>query len=174
MTERRKAKPYMNPYLAGMFLGLVLFASFMLTGHGLGASGGMVRTIVAAVDLVAPGHVDRTGSLAEIAGGDKNPFDNWLVWAVAGVLIGGFISGLLSNRIRVETQAGPRISSRTRWVMAFIGGALVGIGARLARGCTSGQALSGGAVLSAGSWVFMMAVFAGGYLLAWPVRKLWN
>jgi uncharacterized membrane protein YedE/YeeE len=58
--------------------------------------------------------------------------------------------------------------------MAFIGGALMGFGARYARGCTSGQALSGGAVLSVGSWAFMFAVFAGAYLLAYSVRKFWN
>ena len=57
--------------------------------------------------------------------------------------------------------------------MAFVGGVLMGYGARLARGCTSGQALSGGAVLSAGSWMFMLAVFAGGYLVAFFLRRLW-
>ena len=57
---------------------------------------------------------------------------------------------------------------------AFIGGGFMGYGARMARGCTSGQALSGGAVLSVGSWAFMFAVFAGAYALAYFVRKLWN
>ena len=61
-----------------------------------------------------------------------------------------------------------------RWGLAFLGGGLMGIGAGLARGCTSGQALSGGAVLSVGSWAFMMMVFAGAYMLAYPLRKLWN
>ena len=56
----------------------------------------------------------------------------------------------------------------------LLGGALMGYGARLARGCTSGQALSGGAVMSVGSWAFMFAVFAGGYGLAWFVRRLWQ
>lgn len=59
------------------------------------------------------------------------------------------------------TIRGPRVSIHTRWVMAIAGGALMGWGAALARGCTSGQALSGGAVLGAGSWAFMMMVFAG-------------
>ncbi|HUU29033.1 MAG TPA: YeeE/YedE thiosulfate transporter family protein [archaeon] len=174
MKDKPIQKPYMNPYLAGALLGLVLFASFMLTGHGLGASGGLARITAGVVDLVAPRHVDRTAALAEMAGGDQNPYDNWLVWAICGVMLGGFISGLLGKRVRVETRMGPHVSTRKRWLMAFIGGILVGIGARLARGCTSGQALSGGAVLSVGSWAFMMAVFAGGYLLALPVRKLWN
>ena len=59
-------------------------------------------------------------------------------------------------------------------MFALIGGALVGFGARLARGCTSGQALSGGAMLSLGSWAFMFSVFIGGYALAWFVRGLWQ
>ncbi len=50
----------------------------------------------------------------------------------------------------------------------------MGFGARLARGCTSGQALSGGAVLSVGSWAFIFAVFAGAYAVAYFVRGLWN
>jgi hypothetical protein len=47
------------------------------------------------------------------------------------------------------------------------------IGAQFARGCTSGQALSGGALLNLGSWAFMMCVFAGAYLLAYFVRRAW-
>ncbi|MCB1570869.1 MAG: YeeE/YedE family protein, partial [Xanthomonadales bacterium] len=57
---------------------------------------------------------------------------------------------------------------------AFGGGALMGVGAMLARGCTSGQALSGGAVLSVGSWVFMLALFASAYLIAPLLRRLWR
>ena len=76
--------------------------------------------------------------------------------------------------MKLETQSGPRISVKTRWAVATVGGILMGFGARLARGCTSGQALSGGAVLSVGSWAFMLAVFAGGYALAYSVRRLWT
>jgi len=58
--------------------------------------------------------------------------------------------------------------------MAVLGGIITGFGARLARGCTSGQGLSGAVTLSVGSWAFLMAFFAGGYLLAYFVRRLWN
>jgi hypothetical protein len=61
-----------------------------------------------------------------------------------------------------------------RIAFALGGGALMGFAARLARGCTSGQALTGGAVLSVGSWVFMFAVFAGGYMLAPFIRRMWR
>jgi hypothetical protein len=109
-----------------------------------------------------------------MAGGVRNPLDDWIVFLTLGTLLGGFFSGWLHGRLRVETNKGPHITVRTRWVMAFLGGAIMGYGARFARGCTSGQALSGGAVLSAGSWAFMFAVFAGGYALAYFVRRLWN
>jgi uncharacterized membrane protein YedE/YeeE len=170
----KTAKPYMNPYLAGVLLGIVLFAAFFITGNGLGASGGLNRIIVALEDLITPDHVDRTPYLLKMAGGDKNPLDHWLVFMTIGALIGGFLSGAIHGRLKIETNKGPNISVRNRWLLAFIGGAIMGYGARFARGCTSGQALSGGAALSAGSWAFMFAVFGGGYALAYFVRKAWN
>ncbi len=165
---------YWNPYLGGVLLGLVLFASFFVAGHGLGASGGVNRIVVAVEDVIVPEHVDRVPYLAQLAGGDRDPLRHWIVWEVAGILLGGFVSGLLRGRIRLQTYHGPQIRPGTRWAFAFLGGLLMGYGARLARGCTSGQALSGGAVLSVGSWAFMLAVFAGGYGLAWFVRRLWQ
>lgn len=171
---RRPEKPYVHPYLGGALLGIVLFLAFFFTGNGLGASGGLNRIVVFFEDLVVPGHVDRTAYLLTMAGGDKNPMDNYVVFLVFGTLAGGFISGFLNGRLKVETNKGPNISVRARWFWAFAGGAIMGYGARFARGCTSGQALSGGATLSAGSWAFMFAVFAGAYALAYFVRKLWN
>jgi uncharacterized membrane protein YedE/YeeE len=171
---RRETKDYINPYLAGILLGIVLFSAFFLTGGGLGASGGMNNLVVLAEDAIAPNHVDRTAYLLGIAGGNKNPLDSWTVWLLFGVIIGGFVSGWLNGRLKIETNKGPQISTRARWGLAFFGGALMGYGARLARGCTSGQALSGGAVLSVGSWVFMFAVFGGAYGVAYFVRKFWN
>lgn len=170
----RPTRPYLNPYLAGVLLGVVLFLAFFITGNGLGASGGINRAIVFIEDLVAPGHVDRTSYLVGLAGGDTNALDSWVVYVALGTIIGGVLSGWYHGRLRAETGKGPNISVRTRWILAFAGGAIMGYGARFARGCTSGQALSGGAVLSAGSWVFMFAVFGGGYALAYFVRKAWN
>lgn len=174
LFRKREEKPYMNPYLAGVLLGLVLFSSFFLTGNGLGASGGLNRILVFIEDMIAPEHVNRTPYLLAMAGGDLNPLDSWIVFVSLGVVMGGFTAGWLNGRVKVETNKGPQISNRTRWLFSFMGGSLMGYGARLARGCTSGQALSGGAVLSVGSWAFMFAVFGGGYAVAYFVRKLWN
>ncbi len=164
---------YWNPYVGGVALGLVLFLSIFITGSGLGASGGFVHTVGALTKLVSPEHVNRTPFLSKFAGGPANPWEHRMIWMGLGVIVGGFVSGLLAGRVRRETIRGPRVGVHARWVLAFAGGSLMGWGAALARGCTSGQALSGGAVLSAGSWAFMMMVFAGGYLIAYPLRKLW-
>jgi uncharacterized protein len=171
---QRPEKPYVHPYLGGALLGVVLFLAFFLTGNGLGASGGLNRLVVFAEDKIVPEHVDRTSYLLKLAGGDKNPLDDWIVPMVFGTLLGGMTSGWMNGRLKVKTNKGPNISIRSRWAMAFLGGAIMGYGARMARGCTSGQALSGGATLSVGSWAFMFSVFAGAYLLAYFVRKLWN
>lgn len=170
----RVARPYLHPYVAGTLLGIVLFLAFFLTGNGLGASGGMNRILVVFEDAFFPAHIDRTPYLISMAGGDKNPLENWVVFVSIGTVVGGFLSGWRNGRVKLETVTGPHTPVRLRWVMAFVGGAFMGFGARMARGCTSGQALSGGAVLSAGSWVFMLAVFGGAYALAYFVRRLWN
>lgn len=171
---QREGKPYVNPYLGGVLLGIVLFLSFLITGQGLGASGALSRIAVFIEDLIAPDHVDQVPYLLNMAGGGTNPLDYWIVFVTLGVIIGGFVSGLISGRAKWETTKGPNISNRTRWIMAFIGGIFFAYGARMARGCTSGQALSGGATLSAGSWVVMFAIFGGAYGLAYFLRKFWN
>jgi hypothetical protein len=167
------AKRYSSPYLAGVGLGLVLLASFFITGHGLGASGSMMSAVLAVEKVFLPEHVNKNEYLAKYGGGDKNPLKDWYVFELVGVLVGGLISGALAGRVKKETNHGPQITKRRRWVFAVIGGALFGFGARLARGCTSGVALSGGAVLSLGAWITMMSIFAGAYALAFVFRKLW-
>ena len=174
MNGNKDELRYWNPYVGGALLGIVLFLSFFIAGHGLGASGGVNRIAVSIQDLVVPEHVDKTPYIAKLAGGDRDPLNHWLVWEVAGIMLGGFVSGMLRGRVKLQTYHGPQISPRTRWAFAFAGGFLMGYGARMARGCTSSQALSGGAVMSVGSWAFMFAVFAGGYGLAWFVRRLWQ
>ncbi len=50
----------------------------------------------------------------------------------------------------------------------------MGFGAKLARGCTSGQALTGGALLGVGSWIFIVTAFAAAYLAAPLFRNEWT
>lgn len=172
---RREAAPYSNPYLAGVGLGLVLLAAFVVMGRGLGASGAFSSLVSWLVDLVAPAHAQANSFYTDyLESGVGHPLKDWLVFEVLGLVTGGFLSGLLAGRVRRTVEKGPRISTGGRLTLAFAGGALMGVGAKLARGCTSGQALSGGALLSAGSWAFMLMVFAGGYAAAWFLRRQWQ
>ncbi len=134
MTER----PFWNPYLAGVALGLVLLSAFLLTGRGLGASGAANRMAVTAVNAVAPGHVDRTPQMAKLKGGSSHMIHNWLVFMVLGVFLGGSVAAYSAGRLKRRLIKGPRISSRGRLILALTGGILMGIAARLALGCTSG------------------------------------
>lgn len=174
MATRGEPRPYLNPYLAGTLLGLVLFASFYVTGGGLGASAAMSRIQTGVLDWLAPLHVDRVAYFADLAGGTRSAWSHYSVFMLAGTVLGGFASGLVNRRVKLELRKGPRATTAVRVATALAGGLLMGYGARLARGCTSGQALSGGAVLSVGSLAFALAVFAGAYALAWFVRRLWT
>ena len=169
-----RSEKFWNPYLAGVALGLVLLATFLIMGNGLGASGAANRIGVTALGTVASGHVAGNPQMASLRAGGAHPLDNWLVFEVLGVFLGGLVAAYSAGRLGRRVLKGPRISVAMRLTLAVTGGVIMGIAARLARGCTSGQALSGGATLSVGSWVFMMALFAGGYAMAMVVRRQWR
>ena len=171
---KKKPNPVTNPYLAGTILGVVLFAAFALTHSGLGASGAISRIHVAVAKLVWASHVDRVATLASMGAGDRHPLDHVSIYLLIGTFAGGMVSAWLNGRMKFEIYKGPKITNYQRLFFALLGGAIMGYGARFARGCTSGQALSGGAVLSLGSWAFMFSVFIGGYAVAWFVRRLWT
>lgn len=173
MGAVRNPDRFWNPYAGGVALGLVLLGAFIVTGQGLGASAAAYRVGIAAVDAVAPSAVAASPTLAAVKAGGAGLLHNWWIFMALGVLLGGFVGAFSSGRLGREVLRGPRISSRARLLLALGGGVLMGLGARFALGCTSGQALTGGALLSAGSWAFMMAVFAGGYAVAPLVRKEW-
>ncbi|MBM4355138.1 MAG: hypothetical protein FJ109_15375 [Deltaproteobacteria bacterium] len=163
-----------NPYVAGLALGLVLLAAFLVLGHGIGASGAAARLGTTAMHAVAPEHTAANPAMGDHVKGGANPLTDWLVFMVLGIFLGGALSSMLAGRQEAGVTRGPRISVPLRLALAMTGGVVMGFAARLARGCTSGQALSGGALLSVGSWVFMLCVFGGGYALAWFLRRQWR
>jgi hypothetical protein len=167
-------KGYSNPYLAGVGLGLTLLAAFVIMGRGLGASGGFTTIVSTAVDFVSPAHAEANGLYQPyLDNKGDSPLKDWMVFEILGVLLGGLVSGLLAGRVKKEVVKGDRISTLGRLTFAFCGGTLMGFAAKIARGCTSGQALTGGALLSVGSWVFMISLFAGAFGIAYFFRRQW-
>jgi len=166
-------KKYMNPYLGGVLLGLVLVAAFWISGRGLGASGAAKSAVVASVQTVAPKHTENTAFYQEYLGTHPNPLKEWLVFQMLGVIVGGFLSGAIAGRLKFTVEKSPKITNKMRLIFAVLGGVFFGFGSQLGRGCTSGSALTGMAVLSVGGFVTMAAIFGTAFALAYFARKLW-
>ena len=167
-----KKTKYFNPYLGGVLLGLVLLAAFYVSGRGLGASGAVKSAIVTAVDVVSPSHVESSKFYKEYVEENPIPMKTWLVFEMFGVLVGGFVSGALSGRLKFKVEHSPLITSKRRLAFALMGGILFGFGSQLGRGC-SGSALTGMAVLSLGGFITMAAIFGTAFALAYFFRKNW-
>ncbi|MFO7721975.1 MAG: YeeE/YedE thiosulfate transporter family protein [Bacteroidales bacterium] len=166
----QKSTTYINPYLGGFFLGLVLLSAFVVGGHGLGASGALKNFVISITNTISPSFSDSRGFFKADSGGI---WKTWIVIMFLGVVAGGFISGAASGRLKFTVEHGPRIKPATRLVFALLGGMLFGLGAQLGKGCTSGAALSGMAVLSTSGILTMMAIFGTGFAIAAIFRRLW-
>lgn len=176
MTETKEIKgtKYLNPYIGGVLLGLVLLSANFIAGRGLGASGAIKSAVVTTMTTIAPSAADKSGFVKEFHESHAgNPMKTWLVFEMLGVLVGGFLSGALAGRLKLKVEHSPKITSRKRLILALGGGALFGFGSQLGRGCTSGSALSGMAVLSLGGFITMMAIFGTAFALAYFFRKNW-
>ena len=164
---------YANPYVIGVVLGLVLLFSFYTMGRGVGSSASFARIATAGVNLVAPDHAQANSYLSKYIQGARSPLVAWLVFLSLGAALGGLFSAFIANRIVKEVARGPSIGVQARLWLALGGGMLSGFAARLARGCTSGQALTGASELAFGSWIFMFCIFGGAYATAYFFKKEW-
>jgi uncharacterized protein len=172
----KRPQPYLDPYLAGVGIGLVLLTAYVVTGRGLGASGAFASVVAAGTAAVeGTARASASPALAPyLVNGVASPLGDWLVLELLGVAAGGFVSAWLAGRTKGAIDRGPGLGGTQRMFAAVCGGVVMGIGAKLARGCTSGQALTGGALLSVGSWIFIATCFASGYALAPVAKRLWR
>ena len=160
-----KPMPYMNPLLAGILLGMVLLATFVVTGHGLGATGFTTRLTAWVGMYVAPVATnanDYLGGMVE----EGKPLNAWITWQVIGVALGALLSAFLAKRIYIQLDGKKFLGGSKRPITALFGGILAGFGARVAAGCTSGLGLSGAAVLSLAGFTFLGTFFAVGLLVS--------
>jgi uncharacterized membrane protein YedE/YeeE len=173
-SKKEKGKKYLNPYIGGVLLGIVLLAANYVSGRGLGASGAIKSGVVTIMTAVAPSSAEKSGFVQEFGEAHgSSPMKTWLVFEMLGVLAGSFLSGAIAGRLKLKVEHSPKITSRRRLIFALTGGMLFGFGSQLGRGCTSGSALSGMAVLSLGGFISMMAIFGTAFALAYFFRKNW-
>ncbi len=163
---------FWSPYLAGAGLGLTLLASFVIAGQGLGASRAFTVAAGSALKAVSPAYTATLAYLTKYL--ERSLFADWTVLEVAGVFIGALIGVLMSRGFKVQFDRGAAMSAGARMMTALGGGMILGFASRLARGCTSGVALTGGSQLAVAGWVFVIAMFVSGFLFAALFRRLWS
>ncbi len=166
-------KKLWNPIFGGIVIGLAMILSFYTAGRGLGASGAFTRISAWLQDIIFPSFTESSVYFGKYFLHGHNPLNNYLVFMAIGIIVGAFVASVVAGDFKFEVLRGPGISSKGRLIYALAGGVIVGFAARLGRGCTSGQALVGGAELSIGSWVFMIFIFIGGFAAAYFVRREW-
>lgn len=164
-----KIKPFWSPLIAGIALGLVLLLTFVLSGHGLGASGA-ATDMVAGVGLqVMPEATKANGYLGPMVA-DGNPIGSWLTWEIIGVAIGALAAAFMAGRFRVQLDGSRSVGTPARLISTLAGGIISGFGARVAGGCTSGLGLSGAAALGISAFVFLALFFAAGLIVSRLVK----
>jgi len=151
---------------AGILLGLLNAATFYVSNYYLSTSTTFSRGAGMLVALVAPEHVAQNAYWAK-----TKPVVDWQFMLVVGLFLGAFLAAKLSRTIEVSLV--PRLfaarfggGSARRWGIGLLGGILVGFGARMADGCTSGHTLSGAAQLALSGWIATLGFFAGGIATA--------
>ncbi|MBU3590922.1 YeeE/YedE family protein [Polynucleobacter sp. 78F-HAINBA] len=165
MSEKNQncPAPYWNPLIAGILLGIVLLATFVVTGHGLGATGFITRLTAWFGMYLMPAATNANEYLGGMVE-EGRPLDAWISWQVVGVALGALLSAFFAGRIAVKFDGKRYLGGSSRPFTALFGGLLAGFGARIAAGCTSGLGLSGAAVLSLAGFTFLGTFFAVGLL----------
>lgn len=154
-----------SPYLAGAGLGLTLLATFYFVGWGLGASSAFSLLAGVGVQKMNPEFAARLQYFSQYLNKEA-PLLNWVLFEVGGLFVGALLGSVLSGNFKLRLDAPPGMSKGARIATAFLGGIIIGFAGRLARGCTSGIALSGGAQLAVSGWIFVVAMFISGFATA--------
>jgi uncharacterized membrane protein YedE/YeeE len=161
---RHTVRAFWPPWIAGLALGLVLLLTFLMTGHGLGATGFTTRLAAWLGLTLATSAAEQNAYIGPMLK-SGNPMPSWITWEVLGVALGALVAAYSAGRWRVQIAGNQGGQTIKRLALALLGGILAGLGARIAAGCTSGVGLSGGAVLSVGAFVFLGTFFAAGLIV---------
>lgn len=165
VSHAKEPQAYWHPLFAGIALGVVLLVTFVITGHGLGATGFTTRLVAWIGMVVVPSVTeanDYLGGLVE----DGKPLSSWITWQVLGVAIGAITSAWLAHRFKIQVDGQKFLGGTKRPLTALVGGVAAGFGARVAAGCTSGLGLSGAATLSLAGFTFLITFFVTGLVIS--------
>lgn len=151
-----------SPYLVGVGIGILTCLAFLLSDRPLGCSTAFVKARGLIGKVLNPEKTRRMEYYREII-----PQVDWALMIIPGIVIGAFLSSVLSGTFRISWV--PQLWASAfgtdaviRVFVALVGGILLGFGARWAGGCTSGHGISGSIQLSLGSMITAACFFAGG------------
>ena len=161
-----------SPYAAGIGIGLLSCVAFLLSDRPLGCSSAFART---------------SGMMEKLFRGERvaervyykkyTPTIEWEWMLVVGIFFGALLSAKLSCSFHTawvpeKWTSAFGSSAGLRWIVSFLGGIIMGLGARWAGGCTSGHGISGTLQLAVSSWLAVMGFFAGGIASAMVLYRL--
>lgn len=153
-----------SPYLVGALIGLLSMATFYFSNQPLGASTAYARIAGLMGKLFSKSHTESLKFFRE-----TKPKIQWDVMLLIGIFIGAYMAAYSGGEITgkwIPALWEERFGSSyvLRLGIAFLGGAVMAFGARLAGGCTSGHGISGTLQLSVGSWIALICFFLGGVI----------
>ena len=172
MQNGKTPREFLPSLIGGIGLGLTLMGIFVFTGHGLGASG-FFKRVTAWLSEGTFGNWAQTNEYLSTFLINGAPLNDWISFEVAGMAVGGLLGSLLARRFKVKIERGDKIKIPSRLILAVFGGIFSGFGAALARGCTSGIGLSGGATFSVAAYLFLIGFFVAGLLIAKITKRIW-
>jgi len=155
-----------SPYVAGAGLGLITTVAMAVCNKRLSGAGayqhlsGYVGRFIDP-DSVYWNYVVPTGV-------------TWEVYLLIGTLGGALASSLASREFKIRTMPDSQwidvfgSSTARRWLLVFVGTMIIEYAAGIAGGCTASLAVSGGAAVAPGAFLFMAGMFGGGI----PVARL--
>ena len=161
-----------SPYAVGIGIGILSWVTFVLSNKPIGCSTAFTRTSGMIEKLFRGRKVEEKPYYKQFA-----PEIDWEWMLVVGVVIGAFISAQLSQQFAANwvPEAWAAVfggSPIARWIVALVGGILMGLGARWAGGCTSGHGISGTLQLAASGWIAAVCFFIGGIATAMFIFKV--
>ncbi len=159
--------PAWSPYVVGGLIGVLTWFTLLFSSKPIGASSAFATAAGLIGRAVAPRYTKRLKYYQ-----DNPPKLDWGLVFIGATVVGAFLAawhgGELTQRWLPsfwEDRFGEG-SIRLRASVAFLGGALMALGARMAGGCTSGHGISGTLQLNVASWIALLCFFAGGALVA--------
>lgn len=161
-----------SPYLVGTLIGLLSMATFYFSNKPLSVSTAYARLAGLIGNLFSRGHTENLKFYQ-----DKKPKIEWGVMLMLGMILGAFIAAVTGGELSAawvpvlwQERFGPDVAPRLG--MAFVGGAIMAYGARLAGGCTSGHGISGALQLSVSSWIALACFFVAAVATAHMLYRL--